>query len=641
VARLSAFVGHSFSQADEDVVAAILEMLDTISKAMPDFEWDHALEAEPKVLSQKVREKMEGRNLFIGICTAKEKAINPSALRKRRWFGREELVGATESFQSKTSDWVIQEIGMAFGRGMDIILLIEDGVRSPGGLQGDLEYIPFSREQPEKLLNKIVNMLRTLAPVAVVVGRETQSSTSNSEAIKPAPEERVPAFLVPDVSWTPERFALAYKFSIEFARKNSEQQIVEAFNRSELSKDEYSQAEFQAAGVSGNALAHGTPWVEPLQTLTKRYPNAPGPYGALAERYAAAGDHVQAARHYVTAAELARTTGAKLSWLINASEQNHKGRRSDLVAICVSQISAIVRENAELEVEGMVQLATLWKTLGETPLFMACAERALELAPDRTHPRFDLARAYSDAEEEGHALFHYRQYLALKSDDSGALNNLGVAAMANDLPISGIEAYREAEKQGNTLASSNLAYALLAAGFLSDAVEVCDRGLENPEPDPRLLDAKAQCERARTKESELEEKVLEGIARRRSIAQRLGKASIETPVSSVPLTWHGPRHDLTAKITGQRLLLEGKYLRPRSALTIGLGLGPEAVPVQVTYEGKLIGRAFVGTVKRNEGGRTTSLLGADEAECVGIIDEKGTRLELFENYKKIVEFRAS
>ena len=32
----------------------------------------------------------------------------------------------------KTSDWVIQEIGLATGRGLELILLVEDGVRRPG-----------------------------------------------------------------------------------------------------------------------------------------------------------------------------------------------------------------------------------------------------------------------------------------------------------------------------------------------------------------------------------------------------------------------------------------------------------------------------------------------------------------------------
>ena len=29
---------------------------------------------------------------------------------------------------------------MAVGKGLDVILLVENGVRDPGGLQGDIEY---------------------------------------------------------------------------------------------------------------------------------------------------------------------------------------------------------------------------------------------------------------------------------------------------------------------------------------------------------------------------------------------------------------------------------------------------------------------------------------------------------------------
>ena len=64
----------------------------------------------------------------------------------------------------KTSDWIIQEIGLAIGRGCKVILLVESGVRHPGGLQGSLEYIEFDRSAPEKAFKKLLQMISHMVP---------------------------------------------------------------------------------------------------------------------------------------------------------------------------------------------------------------------------------------------------------------------------------------------------------------------------------------------------------------------------------------------------------------------------------------------------------------------------------------------
>jgi hypothetical protein len=258
---------------------------------MPDFEWDHASEAEPKVLSQKVKEKMEGKNLFIGICTAKEMAVAPSAVKQLGWFRRDQLAAPANKFQSKTSDWVIQEIGMAVGRGMSLVLLIEDGVRMPGGLQGDLEYIPFSRQHPEKCLDKVVNMLSALAPPVASAAQEAQAPSDSGDRVSSEQAlDDSSGLPVPDASWTGEKYGNAYYVALKFKDDLYARQVADAFAKSDLSKDPIWQAGFQAAGISGRAEGNGEAWVEPLNKLAMQYPDAAGPRAQLGRRYAAAGD---------------------------------------------------------------------------------------------------------------------------------------------------------------------------------------------------------------------------------------------------------------------------------------------------------------------------------------------------------------
>ena len=91
------------------------------------------------MLADKVMSLLHDKTLFIAICTQKEYVIDPDAITEALLGGRFKKVSKT-AFYWKTSDWIIQEIGLAKGKGLDLILLIERGLRDPGGLQGDVEY---------------------------------------------------------------------------------------------------------------------------------------------------------------------------------------------------------------------------------------------------------------------------------------------------------------------------------------------------------------------------------------------------------------------------------------------------------------------------------------------------------------------
>jgi hypothetical protein len=73
-------VGHSFTKDDEAIVGAFLRYFDQIKKIRPDFSWEHAESAEPRELSEKVLALVKDKNVFIGICTRKEKTVSPHLL---------------------------------------------------------------------------------------------------------------------------------------------------------------------------------------------------------------------------------------------------------------------------------------------------------------------------------------------------------------------------------------------------------------------------------------------------------------------------------------------------------------------------------------------------------------------------------
>jgi hypothetical protein len=69
--KVKAFIGHSFDDKDMAVIDEFIKFFDALKIGMP-FEWDHAQRPEIKAISEKVKQKMEDKNLFIGILTKKD-----------------------------------------------------------------------------------------------------------------------------------------------------------------------------------------------------------------------------------------------------------------------------------------------------------------------------------------------------------------------------------------------------------------------------------------------------------------------------------------------------------------------------------------------------------------------------------------
>lgn len=61
---VSAFVGHNFFDKDKDIVKNFLDFFDQLVDMGISFSWEHAEKAEPKLLSQKVLEKIEKKTFL-------------------------------------------------------------------------------------------------------------------------------------------------------------------------------------------------------------------------------------------------------------------------------------------------------------------------------------------------------------------------------------------------------------------------------------------------------------------------------------------------------------------------------------------------------------------------------------------------
>jgi hypothetical protein len=131
--RPTAFVGHSFSEADLPFVHAITETLQALGVATLTGE-------RPKAdrISEKVKRMIDTQYIFVGIFTRRDKLEGRNA-----WT---------------TSAWVVDEKAYAYGKGRKLILLKEEDVDSIGGIQGDYEFLPFTRENFHEVIVKLIQL---------------------------------------------------------------------------------------------------------------------------------------------------------------------------------------------------------------------------------------------------------------------------------------------------------------------------------------------------------------------------------------------------------------------------------------------------------------------------------------------------
>ena len=128
-----AFLGHSFDAGDRRVVDCVRQSLEAIGIPVTTGERPRA-----DRISDKVKRFIDAQPVFVGLYTRRDKVA-----RRKEWT---------------TSPWVIEEKAYAAAMGKRLVLLKEEAVSSIGGIQGDYEYIEFSRDLLENLVLRLLNI---------------------------------------------------------------------------------------------------------------------------------------------------------------------------------------------------------------------------------------------------------------------------------------------------------------------------------------------------------------------------------------------------------------------------------------------------------------------------------------------------
>jgi tetratricopeptide (TPR) repeat protein len=636
---IRAFVGHSFTTDDEAIVTTFLKYFDSLSKSGLNFSWTHAEPAEPKALAEKVITLLCECNLFIAICTRKEMVVARSAL-SRSLLPRGHLKGDSRDFVWKTSDWLTQEIGLAVGKGLNLILLLESGVRRPGGLQGDIEHVAFSRESPAGSFQKILEMISSISPktiggsAAVPTEMRSPPDEARSDEVTPSTPEN---WWIPEPEWSRRQYEIALVYMMDIGDEAKVKTIYEAYLKSTHAAQDDNRQSWEAFCEYARLRFGRGGSLAKLKALAIAHPDSPGTLEQLAKGLAPY-DHLEAANVYDSAAQKAGDNARGLRLLGEAAKEYARGDARTKAWEAIAQMKSI-SESLPNGDSGMIpalrQVAEIEK---DEEVLIAVMERALEVAPDDDETRYALAYRHSEIGHNDLALYHYLKIREPKRHAS-TWNNLGVAFDQAGLSAKAVSAYRESEQLEGTLAMSNLAQKLMSAGFLSAAQEKCEKGLKVENFHQNVASTLAEL-RSVPEEEERKEAELLGRAQLLSeFYKQFGRAILRREPAKIAAGWKGENCELRAGLVGREFEATGSYEQSRGLLSLMSAFG---VPGQNTadryhqkYKGTFQGYSIKGFMTRTmeeDATKVRGLLSSAEykIEVVMVLADDGNEIRVME-----------
>lgn len=178
---ITAFVAKSFAREDQPKIRIIEDFLSSFKTQ--GFLWESAERAEIESVSQKVRQMIASRAVFVGIFTRRYPIYGPIKGLKASW---QCLSGELRAEGWTVPPWLLQESGYALGLNKHLIIFREVGVQI-ATLQGDLEYIEFDASNPTSALQRASEMINRL--IAERRGVSVINTVQTAEgAVAPSPE---------------------------------------------------------------------------------------------------------------------------------------------------------------------------------------------------------------------------------------------------------------------------------------------------------------------------------------------------------------------------------------------------------------------------------------------------------------------
>lgn len=224
---------------------------------------------------------------------------------------------------------------------------------------------------------------------------------------------------------------------------------------------------------------------------------------ALGFCYANSEDFVNAVRFYTQALEKDRNEEEKTSAAVQLSSSLYRDNKKEDAIKVLSDILTIATDDVN-KVKLYEGLADIYEKENDHENRAFVLDKAVELKPNDTGLIFKVGYSYAESEYDELSLLHYKNARDINPEDEVVQNNLGVQYDNLKMPIKSILSYKKAEKLGNTLASANLAYRLMNAGFTEEAKTILDTAATKEAAHPNVNSALSDLPKRVEKEEEIE-----------------------------------------------------------------------------------------------------------------------------------------
>lgn len=263
--------------------------------------------------------------------------------------------------------------------------------------------------------------------------------------------------------------------------------------------------------------------LDKLNGLVKRTEKSPEAHTyilwLLGIAYETSSDHSKAIQTYSLGIPYCTTADGRARFIIARSKCLHK--LGDKQKAFDGIIEEIEISQDSLALCSLYQgIADLYKEAEQWELRAIALERALAEKPNDTDTRFSIAYAYSESKLSSLSILHYKSLTQTNPKYAVALNNLAVEYDRLKMNIMAVSYYKRAVDIGHTLASANLAYQFMNAGFVEEAQRVLDEARKQPIVHANIGSAIAALSTKRESENKQESQIIErAIQQQRFITQ--------------------------------------------------------------------------------------------------------------------------
>jgi tetratricopeptide (TPR) repeat protein len=621
VENINAFIGHSFEEVDREIVRAFLDYFTTLSNSPGlNFCWEHAEEAQTMAISKKVKEKILGKNLFIGIFTKKERVIKNHLL-KKSLLKPKVLVSDESNYEWKTSDWVLQELGYCLGKEMSAIILLEKGVRPISGLQADHEYIEFDRTNPTLSFERIFQQISSniYKPSSDEVSSEATKELNEEQKDISISKAKITDWKNPDSNWDDIDYWVGLWFSVKEKDSSSEAKIYLAFKKKyEGNLAETALWEAKYLNIKHRFLNQSP--ISAIKKLIKDNPDVIDLHLELTEAYERFSSYELAFNECEIAIKASKEFNFyHLSKAVDLLEKSKGAEfaRSYLKPYFNKSYKSLMDKYNLLKLYGNLNKEDF------PNVFLSLAEAALAIEPDDSGLRFDLAYKYSELDLFEFSAYHYK-ILVKTAPSETHWNNLGVAYGNLNLNTKSIDAYLQSSKLDGTLAKSNLANKLLSIGFAEQAKQLCIKAMTIEDYDKRVTASLESVNEKIDSDLKADEAIDEDTKSERDFSIAFAKAFSTSSTDFKTGFYKYQNCNLEVTVTENRFEAYGVYEREVFGSGFGTGLlsmaGSQSNQKEhhkITFLGEIHGNSIVAKIIKEPSNNT--LLGSSKSNVNALI----------------------